>query len=98
MEFEDKKVSVGPFSADILAKDTRTDKFIVIENQLEKTNHDHLGKCITYASVLYASAIIWIASKFTEEHKKAMDWLNDHTSDKITLYGIILELWKIDNS
>lgn len=98
LEFEDKEVSVGPYSADILAKDAGTDKFVVIENQLEKTNHDHLGKCITYASVLDASAVIWIASKFTDEHKKALDWLNDHTSDEIGFYGIKVELWQIDNS
>ena len=98
LEFESKEVSVGPYSADILAKDTGTDKFVVIENQLEKTNHDHLGKCITYASVLDASAVVWIASKFTEEHKKALDWLNDHTSDEIGFYGVKVELWQIDNS
>ncbi len=98
LEFESKEVSVGPYSADILAKDTGTDKFVVIENQLEKTNHDHLGKCITYASVLDASAVIWIASNFTEEHKKALDWLNDHTSDEIGFYGVKVELWQIDNS
>jgi hypothetical protein len=98
LEFEAKEVSVGPYCADILAKDTGTDKFVVIENQLEKTDHDHLGKCITYASVLDASAIIWIASKFTEEHKKALDWLNDHTSDEIGFYGIRMELWQIDDS
>lgn len=98
LEFEAKEVSVGPYSADILAKDTGTDKFVVIENQLEKTNHDHLGKCITYGSVLDASAIIWIASNFTEEHKKALDWLNDHTSDELGFYGIKVELWQIDES
>lgn len=98
LEFEAKEATVGPYSADILAKDTGTDKFVVIENQLEKTNHDHLGKCITYASVLDASAVIWIASNFTEEHKKALDWLNDHTSDNIAFYGVLIELWQIDNS
>lgn len=98
LELESQEVSVGPFSADILAKDTGTDKFVVIENQLEKTNHDHLGKCVTYASVLDASAVIWIASKFTDEHKKALDWLNDHTSDEISFYGLKVELWQIDDS
>lgn len=92
------EVSAGPFSADILAKDTGTDTFVVIENQFTKTDHDHLGKCITYASVLDASAVIWVAPKFTDEHKKALDWLNDHTSDEIGFYGVKLELWKIDNS
>jgi hypothetical protein len=98
LEVENTEVSVGPYSADILAKDTGTGKYIVIENQLEKTNHDHLGKSITYASVLDASAIIWIASEFTEEHKKALDWLNDHTNDEISFFGVKVELWQIDSS
>lgn len=98
LELEDIEVAVGPYSADILAKDPGTGHFVVIENQLGKTNHDHLGKSITYASVLDASAIIWIATNFTEEHKKALDWLNDHTSHNISFYGMIVELWQIDDS
>lgn len=98
LEVENTEVAVGPYSADILAKDTGTGQYVVIENQLEKTNHDHLGKAITYASVLDASTIIWIATDFTEEHKKALDWLNDHTSDQISIFGVQVELWQIDNS
>ena len=98
LEFEDAEVPVGPYSADILAKDAGNGNYVVIENQLEKTNHDHLGKCLTYASVLDAKTVIWIASRFTEEHKKALDWLNDHTSEEIGFYGIKVELWQIDNS
>ena len=98
LEFENKEVSVGPYTADILAKDTGTGQFVVIENQLEKTNHDHLGKCITYASILDASAVIWVAAEFTEEHKKSLDWLNDHTSDEISFFGVELELLQIDDS
>ena len=98
LEFEDREVSVGPYSADILARDAGTGKYVVVENQLEKTNHDHLGKCITYSAVLDASAVVWIASDFTEEHKKALDWLNDHTSEEIAFYGVKLELIKIDDS
>lgn len=98
LEVENTEVAVGPYSADILAKDTGTGQYVVIENQLERTNHDHLGKAITYASVLDASTIIWIATDFTEEHKKALDWLNDHTSENISIYGVQVELWQIDNS
>jgi len=98
LEVENTEVAVGPYSADILAKDTGTGKYVIIENQLEKTNHDHLGKAITYASVLDASTIIWIATDFTEEHKKSLDWLNDHTSDEISFYGVQVELWQIDDS
>jgi hypothetical protein len=98
LELENTEVSVGPYSADILAKDISNGKYVVIENQLEKTDHDHLGKAITYASVLDATAIVWIASDFTDEHKKALDWLNDHTSEEISFYGVIVELWQIDES
>ncbi|WPR77705.1 DUF4268 domain-containing protein [Algoriphagus sp. NG3] len=98
LEVENMEVRCGPYAADILAKDTGTDKYVIIENQLEKTNHDHLGKAITYASVLDASTIIWIATDFTEEHKKALDWLNDHTSDEISIFGVQVELWQIDQS
>lgn len=98
LEVENTEVAVGPYSADILARDTGTGQYVVIENQLEKTNHDHLGKAITYASVLDASTIIWIATDFTEQHKKALDWLNDHTSDQISIFGVQIELWQIDNS
>ncbi len=98
LEVENIEVAAGPYSADILAKDTGTGKYVIIENQLEKTNHDHLGKAITYASVLDASTIIWIAIEFTEEHKKSLDWLNDHTNEEISFYGVQLELWQIDDS
>lgn len=97
LEVENIEVAAGPYSADILAKDTGTGTYVIIENQLEKTNHDHLGKAITYASVLNASLIIWIATTFTEEHQKALDWLNDHTLDEISFYGVQVELWQIDD-
>lgn len=98
LEVENIEVACGPYSADILAKDTGTDRYVVIENQLEKTNHDHLGKALTYASVLDATTIVWIATEFTAEHMKALDWLNDHTTDDISFYGVQLELWQIDES
>lgn len=97
LEVEAVERRVGPYSADIVARDP-TDALIVIENQLEKTNHDHLGKCLTYASVLDASAVVWIASSFTDEHKKAFDWLNDKTGVDVGFYAVRLELWKIDQS
>ena len=95
LEMVGQEVSVGPYSADILAKDVNTGDYVVIENQLGKTNHDHLGKSITYASVLNAKTIVWIATTFTEEHKKALDWLNDNTNEDLFFYGIQLELWQI---
>lgn len=98
LEVEQVEATVGPYSADILAKDTGNGQYVVIENQLGKTDHDHLGKAITYGSVLDASAVVWIASKFTEEHQKALDWLNEYTSDDLSFYGVLLEIWQIDKS
>ena len=97
LQIEGIEVPVGPFSADILAKDT-DGKFVVIENQFGKTDHDHLGKVLTYAATLNASGVVWIAERFTDEHRKAFEWLNDHTSEELGLYAVELVLWQIDQS
>lgn len=98
LEVQSQEESVGPFSADILCKDTLNDHFVLIENQLERTDHSHLGQLMTYAAGLDAVTIIWIAQKFTEEHRAALDWLNRITDDTFTFFGIEIELYKIDNS
>jgi hypothetical protein len=87
----------GKYNADILAEDEK-DNRIIIENQLESTNHDHLGKIITYASGHDAKTIIWIVEEVEDEHKKAIEWLNDHTDDDINFFIIKMELWKIGDS
>ena len=92
------EVPVGPYSADVLATDVATAKYVVIENQLEKTNHDHLGKSITYAAVLGATSVVWIAIEFTDEHRKALEWLNDNSSEDVSFFGLRLKLWKIGYS
>lgn len=92
------EASVGKFSVDILAEEENTGRKIVIENQLETTNHDHLGKIITYASGFDAEIIIWIVKDVRDEHKQAVDWLNEHTDDKINFFIIKMELWKIGDS
>ena len=96
-QVEGIEVPVGPFSADILAKDT-SDNYILIENQFGKTDHDHLGKLLTYAATLGAVAVVWIAEHFTDEHRKAIEWLNEHTSEDLALYAVEIELWQIDAS
>jgi len=96
LEVERAEVNVGPYSADILGKNVATGKFVVVENQLEKTNHDHLGKAITYASVLEASDVIWIATEFTAAHLRALNWLNDLSEGEVNFYDVQLELWQID--
>lgn len=89
---------VGKFSVDILAEEEDTGKKVVIENQLELTNHDHLGKIITYASGFDAEIIIWIVKEVRDEHKQAVDWLNEHTDEKINIFAIEMEVWKIGES
>ncbi len=98
LEVQSQEESVGPFSADILCKDTINDHFVLIENQLEKTDHTHLGQLMTYAAGLDAVTIIWIAQKFTEEHRAALDWLNRITDETFTFFGIEIELYKIGDS
>lgn len=92
------EASVGKFNADILAEEENTGRKIIIENQLEATNHDHLGKVITYASGYDAEIIIWIVKDVREEHKKAIDWLNEHTDEEINFFAIKMELWQIGDS
>ena len=92
------EASVGKFSVDILAEEENTGRKIIIENQLEITNHDHLGKIITYASGYDAEIIIWIVKDVRDEHKQAVDWLNEHTDDKVNFFAIKMELWQIGNS
>jgi hypothetical protein len=97
LQLERTEVPVGPYSADILAKDA-SGAYVVIENQFGKTDHDHLGKLITYGATLGASMVIWIAETFTDEHRKALDWLNEHTTEELGLYAVQLEVLQIDES
>jgi Domain of unknown function (DUF4268) len=89
---------VGEFKADIVARADESDDVVIIENQLERTNHDHLGKLLTYASGLTAQYIVWISPDFREDHRRALTWLNDVTDRSISFFGIKLELLQIDDS
>lgn len=98
LEVEAREQPVGPFRADILCKDTSSGAWVLIENQLEKTDHKHLGQLMTYAAGLDAVTVVWLAEKFTDEHRAAMDWLNRITDDKFNFFGLEIELWRIGNS
>ena len=99
LELVGTEQAVGDFKVDIVAKDSGDfDKRVVIENQLEKTDHDHLGKLLTYGAGHDAKAVIWIAKKLKEEHRKALDWLNEKTGEDIGFFGIEMELWQIGDS
>ena len=91
------EVGVGKFKVDILAED-ENDRKVVIENQIEKTNHAHLGQLITYASGLGAELCIWIVAIAQEEHKQAINWLNEKTTEDANFFLIEVEAWQIDNS
>lgn len=92
------EANVGKFNVDILAEEENTGNKIVIENQLEPTNHDHLGKIITYASGYEANIVIWIVKEAREEHRQAIDWLNEHTDEDLSFFLIRVELWQIGDS
>lgn len=98
LEVEAEEKNVGPFRADILCKDVLNDTWVLIENQLERTDHGHLGQLITYAAGLHAVTIVWISARFTDEHRAALDWLNEVTNEKTLFFGLEVELWRIGNS
>lgn len=89
---------VGSYRCDIICKDEITGKNVLIENQLEPTNHDHLGKIITYASGLDASVIIWIVESAKEEHSSAIEWLNKHTDGDVSFFLIEVHAYTIGDS
>lgn len=95
---DETESSVGDFNVDIFASETGTDRKIIIENQLEDTNHDHLGKLITYASGKSADIVIWVVKQASEEHKAAIEWLNNHTDDSVGFFLCEIKLYRIGNS
>ena len=98
LEVESQEQAVGPFRADILCKDTATDTWVLIENQLQRTDHTHLGQLLTYAAGLDAVTIVWVAGQFSEQHRAALDWLNRATDEDISFFGLEIELWRIGDS
>ena len=97
LELLEVESAVGSYRADIYAR-ASDGRFVVIENQLEKSNHDHLGKVITYASGKDAHVAVWIVSQADEKHSQAVEWLNAHTDEDIGFFLIEMELWRIGDS
>jgi hypothetical protein len=95
LELESTEKPVGPFSADILAKEIGSGRWVLIENQIEPTDHRHLGQLLTYAAGLEAKTIIWIAEVFREEHRAALDFLNSATTEEYSFFGVQIELFRI---
>ncbi|MCC7111052.1 MAG: DUF4268 domain-containing protein, partial [Deltaproteobacteria bacterium] len=98
LEVEAQEKEVGPFRADILCKETGSDSWVLIENQLERTDHAHLGQLLTYAAGLEAVSVVWIAERFTDEHRAALDWLNEIANEKLRCFGLEIELFRIGDS
>jgi hypothetical protein len=98
LELEAQEKNVGPFRADILCREAESGDWVLIENQLERTNHAHLGQLLTYAAGLDAVTIVWIADRFNEEHRATLDWLNEITGERFSFFGLEIELWQIGDS
>lgn len=94
----EQEVSVGSFSADIHCKIENDNRTVIIENQIESSNHDHLGKTIVYASGVNASVVIWIVKNARPEHVSAVEWLNDHTDSDIGFFLVEIHAIRIGDS
>ena len=97
LEVEGVEIAIGSYKADIVARDGNN-RTVIIENQLEKTDHKHLGQIITYASGVEAQIIVWVCSQVTDEHRQAIDWLNEVTRADIAFFACEIELWRIGDS
>ena len=98
LERSEREKAVGPFRADIICADQISKFDVVIENQFTRTDHDHLGKMITYASGLQSQIIIWVAPRFRDEHRSAIDWLDDISGPETGFFGVVLEVFQISDS
>ena len=98
LELEGTEFRVGPFSADVVLRDTITKKRVVVENMMVHTDHDHIGKVITYAAGLEATHIVLVAESFRPEHLSALQWLNANTTDSVHFFGVVLKAWRIGDS
>jgi len=98
LEVTAQEADVGDFSLDLLAKDLGSGRLVVIENQFGATNHDHLGKIITYAAGVDATAVVWLMESVRDEHRQALEWLNQRMDGEIHFFAVAIEVIRIDGS
>jgi hypothetical protein len=92
------EASAGRYNVDLVADDIDSKRKVIIENQLESTDHKHLGQLLTYASAYDASIIIWVVTDYTEEHRQAIDWFNRNISESISFFLVQIEVYRIEDS
>lgn len=93
-----KEQGVGRYSADLVLREVSTDGLVVVENMFGTTDHDHLGKLITYAAGLGARYAVLIAPEYRDEHRSALTWLNSVSAPEFAFFGVVLEAWRIGDS
>ena len=98
LELVATEVAVGPFRVDLVAQVTGTDDLVVVENQFGATDHDHLGKLLTYAAGQEAAYAVWIAEQFRPEHRSALEWANRNSIEGVGYFGLRVEALQIENS
>ena len=98
IEITQTEAAVGAFSLDILGKVSGSDRVVIVENQLERTDHVHLGQLLAYAAGLDAKIVVWISPDVRDEHRQAIHWLNEQTTDAVAFFAVNLEVWRIGNS
>lgn len=98
LELQSLEAPVGAYSLDILASESGSNAAVVIENQLGRTDHEHLGQLLAYAGGFDADVVIWVTKELREEHRQAIDWLNRRTSEATRFFGVVVEVWRIDGS
>ena len=99
LELRETEKPIGRFSADLVCGVPESDKVVLVENQFGTTDHDHLGKMLTYAAALdEVVSVVWIAERFHDEHRAALDWLNQITPQTVSFVGMEIEVWTIAGS
>ena len=96
LELQETEAAVGGYSLDVLATDLSQNRPVIIENQLEATNHTHLGQLLTYAAGYDANVIVWLTREFRDEHRQALGLAQStHWVQKLQFFGVVVELWRI---
>lgn len=98
LEHVQTEAPVATFSADILARNAGDGSTVLIENQLEDSDHGHLGQIMTYLAGLSAQTVVWIAPRFRDAHLSAIRWLNEHTADPFSFFAVEVRVVRIGDS